>query len=303
MRIVVLGAGLIGVLTAYYLAKDGHEVVVVDRQADVGLETSFANGALITPSTSDSWAAPGTPQKILKWLGREDAPLLLRPSAIPGHRGLGSAPSSRIAEPIAGAPIPKPCSGWRSIPCSELHALLAESAIDFDRNKPGLLKLFRDPLSMASARRAGALYAELGIDTRLLSPEACVEIEPALAPIGHQISGGMFYPADESGDSWKFVKAIADLCRARGVDFRLSTGIRELSTKAGRITGHRHRQGAAHGRGLRSGTGQLQRRPRPQPRLPPADLSGQGLFHHRRGGRLECRALAFPSPMTAARWR
>ena len=90
---------------------------------------------------------------------------------------------------------------------------------------------------MASARRAGALYAELGIDARLLSPEACVEIEPALAPIGHQISGGMFYPADESGDSWKFVKAIADLCRARGVDFRLSTGIRELSTKAGRITG------------------------------------------------------------------
>ena len=84
MRIVVLGAGLIGVLTAYYLAKDGHEVVVVDRQADVGLETSFANGALITPSTSDSWAAPGTPQKILKWLGREDAPLLLRPRAFPG---------------------------------------------------------------------------------------------------------------------------------------------------------------------------------------------------------------------------
>ena len=89
MRIVVLGAGLIGVLTAYYLAKDGHEVVVVDRQADVGLETSFANGALITPSTSDSWAAPGTPQKILKWLGREDAPLLLRPSAFPGIAGWG----------------------------------------------------------------------------------------------------------------------------------------------------------------------------------------------------------------------
>ena len=88
MRIVVLGAGLIGVLTAYYLAKDGHEVVVVDRQDDVGLETSFANGALITPSTSDSWAAPGTPQKLLKWLGREDAPLLLRPSRQAWHRFL-----------------------------------------------------------------------------------------------------------------------------------------------------------------------------------------------------------------------
>jgi len=236
MRIVVLGAGLIGVLTAYYLAKDGHEVVVVDRQGDVGLETSFANGALITPSTSDSWAAPGTPQKLLKWLGREDAPLLLRPSALPGIAGWGL---SFLANCRA--------SRWRAnteavlalalYSMQELHALLAESAIDFDRNKPGLLKLFRDPLSMASARRAGALYAELGIDARLLSPEACIEIEPALVPIAPQISGGMFYPADESGDSWKFVKGMADLCRARGVDFRLSTGILELSTKAGRIAG------------------------------------------------------------------
>ncbi|HEY2112595.1 MAG TPA: FAD-dependent oxidoreductase, partial [Dongiaceae bacterium] len=173
MRIVVLGAGLIGVLTAYYLAKDGHEVVVVDRQADVGLETSFANGALITPSTSDSWAAPGTAQKLLKWLGREDAPLLLRPSALPGIGGWGL---SFLANCRA--------SRWRANTAAvlalalysmqELHALLAESAVDFDRNQPGLLKLFRDPLSMASARRAGALYAELGIDARLLSAEACV---------------------------------------------------------------------------------------------------------------------------------
>ena len=89
MRIIVLGAGLIGVLTAWYLAEDGHEVVVVDRQPEVGLETSFANGALITPSTSDSWAAPGTPQKILKWLGQEEAPLLLRQSAFPAITGWG----------------------------------------------------------------------------------------------------------------------------------------------------------------------------------------------------------------------
>src|ERR1700754_3689639 len=89
MRIVVLGAGLIGVTTAYYLAQVGHEVVVVDRQAQAGLETSFANGALLTPSTSDSWAAPGTPQKILKWLGQEDAPMLLRMRAVPGLIGWG----------------------------------------------------------------------------------------------------------------------------------------------------------------------------------------------------------------------
>ncbi len=89
MRVVVLGAGLIGTATAYYLAKAGHEVVVVDRQAQAGLETSFANGALLTPSTSDSWAAPGTPQKILKWLGQEDAPMLLRLRALPDLIGWG----------------------------------------------------------------------------------------------------------------------------------------------------------------------------------------------------------------------
>jgi len=236
MRIVVLGAGLIGVLTAYYLAKDGHEVVVVDRQGDVGLETSFANGALITPSTSDSWAAPGTPQKILKWLGREEAPLLLRPSAFPGITRWGLAFLANCRAPRWRANT-EAVLGLALYSMRELHALLAESPIDFDRNKPGLLKLFRDPLSMASAQRAGALYAELGIDTRLLSPEACVETEPALAPIADQISGGMFYPGDESGDSWKFTRGVADLCRAQGVDFRLSTRILELSTKTGRIAG------------------------------------------------------------------
>ena len=84
MRVMVLGAGVIGTSCAYHLVKAGHDVIVLDRQRGPALETSFANGALITPSTSDSWAAPGTPQKILKWLGREEAPLLLRPSAFPG---------------------------------------------------------------------------------------------------------------------------------------------------------------------------------------------------------------------------
>jgi D-amino-acid dehydrogenase len=236
MRVVVLGAGLIGVLTAYYLAEDGHEVVVVDRQAAVGLETSFANGALITPSTSDSWAAPGTPLKILKWLGREEAPLLLRPAAFPAITGwalrfLANCRSSRWRANTAAV------LALALYSLQELHRLLAKAAIDFDRNQPGLLKLFRDPISMDSARRAGALYQELGVDARLLTPGQCSAIEPALAPIEAKISGGLFYPADESGDSWKFVTAVAQLCRARGVDFRLSTRIEALSPRMGRVGG------------------------------------------------------------------
>ena len=84
MRVIVLGAGIIGATTAYTLAVEGHDVLVLDRQPESGLETSFANGGLVTPATSDSWAAPGTPTKILKWLGKDDAPMLLRLSAIPG---------------------------------------------------------------------------------------------------------------------------------------------------------------------------------------------------------------------------
>src|SRR5713226_3153275 len=90
MRAVVLGGGVIGTTTAYYLATLGHEVVVLERQADVALETSYANGGLVTPSTSDSWAAPGTPHKLLGWIGREDAPMLLRLSAVPGMIGWGT---------------------------------------------------------------------------------------------------------------------------------------------------------------------------------------------------------------------
>src|SRR5687768_10447592 len=84
MRVVVLGAGIIGTTTAFRLAQAGHSVTVIDRQPAAGLETSFANGGLVTPSTSDSWAAPGVPTKILKWLGKSDAPILLRPRALPG---------------------------------------------------------------------------------------------------------------------------------------------------------------------------------------------------------------------------
>src|SRR5262249_39387141 len=147
MRIVILGSGLIGVLTAHCLARDGHEVVVVDRQAEVGLETSFANGGLLTPSTPPSSAAPRAPPQILKWVGREEAPLLLRPSALPGIAGWGLRflANCRAARWRANTEAVLALALYS---LGELHGLLAKEPVDFDRNKPGLLKLFRDPLSM-----------------------------------------------------------------------------------------------------------------------------------------------------------
>jgi D-amino-acid dehydrogenase len=147
MRVVVLGAGIIGTTTAFRLAEAGHEVTVVDRQSDSGLETSFANGGLLTPATSDSWAAPGTPAKILKWLGRNDAPMLLRLAAVPGMLNWGirflanCRPEQwrRNTEAILSLAI---------LSLDELRSLTDAERLKYDRNPPGLLKLFRDSYSM-----------------------------------------------------------------------------------------------------------------------------------------------------------
>jgi D-amino-acid dehydrogenase len=236
MRMIVLGAGLIGTATAYYLAKFGHEVIVIDRQPTVGLETSFANGALLTPSTSDSWAAPGTPQKILKWLGQEDAPMLLRLGALPGMIGWG-------VKFLANCRLER----WREnteavlklalFSMASLDALQAEEKLAFNRNKAGLIKLFRDPLSMKSTMQAATLYRQLGVELRSLDPAGCIAVEPALAPIQGRISGGIHYPQDGSGDALLFTQTLAERARERGVSFLFNCRIEHLGCDSDRVTG------------------------------------------------------------------
>ena len=231
MRVVVIGAGLIGVTSAWYLAERGHEVTVLDRNARPGEGASFANGALLTPSTSDSWAAPGTPLKILKWLGQVDAPMLLRPRALPGMLAWGTRFLRECGE-----------ERWRAnthanfalarFSLAALDRLVAEQGLDFDRNPPGLIKLFRDSLSMDSAVRASRLYEELGYPLRALDAGQCVAEEPALGPIRDRIAGGILYPEDESGDAHGFVMALAHRCAARGVAFRHSVTVSGLAGDA-----------------------------------------------------------------------
>jgi D-amino-acid dehydrogenase len=236
MRVIVLGAGLIGTTTAYYLAKFGHEVVVIDRRPKAGLETSFANGALLTPSTSDSWAAPGTPQKILKWLGQEDAPMLLRLGALPGMIGWGIKFLANC-RPERWQANTEAVLKLALFSMATLDALQAEERLAFDRNKPGLIKLFRDPLSMKSTMQAAALYRKLGVALESLAPEDCVAVEPALAPIRERISGGIHYPEDGSGDALKFTQALAERAQARGVSFLFDHPIARIARDGGRITG------------------------------------------------------------------
>ncbi len=235
MKVIVLGAGLIGTTTAYYLARHGHDVTVLERQAGPGLETSFANGGLVTPSMSDPWPAPGVPLKMLKWLGREDAPLLMRLRALPGVatwglRFLLNCGARRWAENA------RAILRLTAYSRDALDRLTAETDIAYDRLDVGTLKLFRDPLSMESAQRGAGLLAELGVADRCLDATQCVALEPALGPVEGRIAGGLHFPDDRSGDAHKFTAEVARLSRALGVAFRFGVTVRALETQRGKVT-------------------------------------------------------------------
>ena len=232
MTTVVLGAGVIGVTTAYYLARDGHKVVVIERQPAAGLETSFANGGLVTPGMSDPWAAPGIPMLILKHLGREDAPFLLRLKALPGMIGWGLR---FLANCTPGR--------WREntetvfrlglYSRDALDALTEALKLSYDRGDSGNLRVYQDQASLAKARKAADIYRELGLAVAALDAEACVRLEPALRPVRQNLTGGIHYIGDRSGDCLRFTQSLALHAANLGVEFRYDTSITGFETGGG----------------------------------------------------------------------
>lgn len=233
---LVLGGGVIGVTTAYFLARAGCQVTLVERQPGVGLETSFANGSLLTPSMADPWAAPGLPLKLLKWLGRENAPFLVRPAALPGLMSWGLQFLRNCNE-----------ATWRRnteiilriarYSHEVLQALAAETSIAFDRQSLGTLRLFRDPRLLEAAVRNAKIVGDLDVPYSALTPEACAALEPALTPRHDSIAGGLHFPEDESGDAHIFTQELARRCRELGVVFRFGETVQAIETEAGRVTG------------------------------------------------------------------
>lgn len=227
MHVIVIGAGLTGVTTAWYLAQAGHQVTVLERRADVGLETSFANGGQISVSHPEPWANPGAPWQILRSLGREDAPIRFRPRADWAQWRWAMAflgqcwPSRTQANTAAIARL-----AAFSLQC--LQELRERLDLEYDQETRGILHLFFSQKDLAKGHRNAEILAQFDIPTRMLDAEECVALEPALAHIGPRLVGGMQGVSDESGDAHKFTAALARHCGDAGVAFQFNTRVEEI---------------------------------------------------------------------------
>lgn len=236
MRVIVLGAGVVGVTSAWCLAEDGHEVTVIDRLGGAGLETSFANGGQISVSQAEPWSNPQAPAKILKWLGNEEAPLLFRPSAslrqwrwglqflyecLPGRTRDNTLQILRLAI-YSGA---------------QLKTLRARSGVTYDHLERGILQLYFDPAEFDAAKMRAEIVRRGGYELQALSTEQCLAIEPALALGRHRPAGATYAPRDESGDAHLFTRNLAAICAQRGVTFRFDTQIERLEADREGLSG------------------------------------------------------------------
>jgi D-amino-acid dehydrogenase len=235
MRIVVLGAGLIGVASAWFLAEDGHEVVVVDRQPGPALETSFANGGQISTSHAEPWANPSAPLKILKWFGKADAPLLWRLRADPdqwswGLRFLRECCPERTRANIRAILALALDSRTR------LKELRRALGLEYDCLERGILHFYTDAAEFEHALPQAALMRAAGCDRVVKTAAECVGIEPALAHSRIPIVGGTFTSDDESGDAHRFTAQLAQRCSERGVQFRFQATVAGFDREGDRVT-------------------------------------------------------------------
>ena len=234
MKVLVLGGGVIGVTSAWYLCEAGHEVTVVDRQPQAGLETSHANGGQVSWGAGTPWAAPGIPLKALKWMLRPHSPLALRPR-------LDTAMWSWLFRMLANCTAARyAVNKERLLRLSRyshecLAALRSETGIRYDARLTGVLELFRTGRELQAAENDAAMLGKLGIECRLLDRAGCVAQEPALRAAQDKIRGGLHFPRDESGDCFQFTQALAKLAGTKGVAFSLGTRIERLETHGDRL--------------------------------------------------------------------
>jgi D-amino-acid dehydrogenase len=236
VKVLVLGSGVIGVTSAYYLARAGHEVTVVDRQPQPALETSFANAGEVSPGYSSPWAGPGVPVKAIKWLLMKHGPLVIRPKLDPVMwvwllKMLRNCTSARYA-----------VNKSRMIPIAEysrdcLRALRRDIGIQYDERSKGTLQLFRYQAQLDGTGEDIAVLKQYGVPYEVLNREGCIAAEPALAGVKEKIAGGLRLPEDETGDCHMFTQALAAEAEKLGVRFMFNTGINGILADASSVTG------------------------------------------------------------------
>ncbi len=235
VKVIVLGAGVVGTAAAYYLNQAGHEVTVVERQGGAGLETSFANGGIVGAFTARPWATPEVPRMLFKWFGRQDAPYLfrLRPDWAQWSWALKFLRQCTAQRFEHSQRVSLRLSTY-SYEC--LKEVREREQIAYDQIADGVLHLFASQQELDAAAAAELRHADSRFHPEIIDMKRCVEVEPALAASAGRYAGALFFPQDESGDAHKFTHALAAAAERQGVTFRYGVTLRRLQSGGGRIT-------------------------------------------------------------------
>jgi D-amino-acid dehydrogenase len=239
---MVLGSGVIGTTAAYYLARSGHEVTVLERQAAPALETSFANAGEVSPGYSAPWAGPGVPIKAIKWLLMRHSPLVIKPMLDPAMWRWGAALLRNCTEAryrINKARMVRLAEYSRDC----MKALRAGTGIRYDERMQGTLQLFRTQKQLDGVGKDIEILRQYGVPYQLLDRAGYLHYEPALAPVRHKVAGALRLPGDETGDCFKFTQSLAQMAERLGVRFRFGERIEHVVRDASSVTAVRTDQG------------------------------------------------------------
>jgi D-amino-acid dehydrogenase len=234
MKVVVIGAGVVGVTTAYYLAKSGHQVTVVERESEVATVASAGNAGLIAPTHSFGWASPTAPMELLRSLTVEDTALRVNPLKAPtmaawGIKFLRECTADRARKnTLVKLRLARYSQG-------KLNEIAETEGIEYDDIHAGLLYLYRDPKRFEAGVAKWKLIRDQGQPQEILDPDGVARVEPALAPVKHKLAGAIYGPTDSSGDSVRFTHGLRAVCERMGAAFVLGTGVKRLVAKGGRV--------------------------------------------------------------------
>lgn len=235
MKVIIIGAGLLGVTTAYFLSCQGHEVIVLERQQGPALETSFANGGMVTPSQADPWNNPGIFRKLLAWMGNEDAPFLLRANAVLSLLGWGISfiRNSGMQRYLLNLQKNAKLAAYSM---NILKQLRQQHGMHYDNTDQGTLKIYKDHKSLQEGVQLSERFSDAGIQFKALNGQQVLTLEPALNDVSDSIIGGIYYPNDEAGDAHKFCQVLARQAEINGVQFKYQVDVKGLERSADEIS-------------------------------------------------------------------